>query len=729
MSGTRVALVVATDRYTDPTLHGLAAPAADADALAEVLSDEHLGAFDVEVLHNAPAFTIAERVEGLFSDRRPSDVVLLHFSCHGLKDESGELFLAATNTIPDRLASTAVDTALVNRLMARSRAQSIVLLLDCCYGGAFERGLVHRSDGDAHVGEQFHGVSDSGRGRVVITASSAMEYALEGSTLTSGGRAAPSLFTGALTDGIRSGKADRDQDGRVGLNELYDFVYDEVRERTPHQTPSRWDFGVQGDVVIARNPRRRIVPAALPREVLDLVEHSAAGVRLGAVEELTGIATRDNLGVAAGAVGALRQLLDDDSRRVAGAARDALEALRPRTDRTVVDLGTVAAGVVSPTATVAVEGARLALSCEVTTTNPDVQAELDGSVLSVRVNGREPGPVSGAVTLTGAAGDVSVQVSATIVPTGEPDAPPEPPPADVDPPTLGTDVSHPPPTVPPAPRFRPPRPSLVVPLVLVGAAAGATGNLLATEYGDFVVIRHAATGWLYVPAAGALLAAVGLFTRRWFAVAVGAIAGAAAWSAGFWARTTVGGLYTDGVGFGGTVEGTLNTGLWPRLLAACLLGAAAAVCVAGHSALRARVALRHDPPALVGAGLVLGGTILPVVVRFPDLAAAETVPRELTGALVTLLVCLPIAVGGFNVEQRRAALVAASIFLLVPAVRNGWILLDPATGAGLADSVRIVAIGALVALLGCWVGQAHPRSATSPPNAQPSQRKPAGRGV
>lgn len=720
MSAARVALVVATDRYDDPTLHGLAAPSADADALAEVLGDARLGGFDVDVLRNAPSFAIAERVEGLFSGRHPSDVVLLHFSCHGLKDESGELFLAATNTSPTRLASTAVDAALVNRLMGRTRAQSVVLLLDCCYGGAFERGLIHRSDGDAHVGEQFDGLSDSGRGRVVITASSAMEYALEGTTLTSGGRPAPSLFTGALTDGIRSGEADRDQDGRVGLNELYDFVYDTVRARTPNQTPSRWDFGVQGDVVIARNPRRRIVPAPLPREVLDLVEHTSAGVRLGAVEEVAGIATRENLGMAAGAVVVLRQLVGDDSRRVSSAAHDALVRLEPRTTPTAVDLGPVPAGSSSPAATVTVEGSPLALSSAVATTSADVHAELDGSVLSVRVSGRESGPVNGVVTLTSATGDASVQVTATIVATDDLLSPPERQPSEADKRRLGPDQS-PPPQAAPDPPFRPPRPALVVPLVFVGATAAVAANLLKPpEHEGFVALGDlGGIGWLYVSAAVALLAIAGLFTPRWFAVAVGMIAGSAAWSSVFWARATVSGWTTDGVGLGGTFEGTLSTGLWVRLVGSCLLGVAAVVCIAGYAPLGWRVALRRDVWALVGATLILGGVALRVIEPFAQAGQARATAGTLTPALAALLLCLPIALLRFNVEQQRAALVAASVLLIVPAARGGWVLMVSNPGETLSNRLTTTVAGSLVTLVGCYIGQIHTRAAALPPRTQP----------
>ena len=51
------------------------------------------------------------------------------------------------NTRPDRLASTAVSADFVQRCMRGSRARSIVLFLDCCYGGAFSEGVAVRAAG------------------------------------------------------------------------------------------------------------------------------------------------------------------------------------------------------------------------------------------------------------------------------------------------------------------------------------------------------------------------------------------------------------------------------------------------------------------------------------------------------------------------------------------------------------------------------------------------------
>jgi YVTN family beta-propeller protein len=417
-AGRRLALVVTVDRYDDPGLRELAAPAADAEHLAEVLGRPDLGGFEVDFLHNPTSWATYERVEGLLADRRPADLVLLHFSCHGLKDVGGELYLAATNTVPGRLASTAVDSAWITRMTQRSRAQRVVLLLDCCYGGAFERGLLARAAGGIDVGDQFRPAQlGESRGRVVITASTAMEYAFEGGRL-SDGAAAPSVFTGALVEGIRSGAADRDQDGYVALDELYDYVYDRVRDASPQQTPCKWEFGIRGELYVARNPFRRVVEAPLPKDLLDLLDHPTPGARLAAVQELGDLAAGPHLARAAAARAALGRMVDDDSRRVAAAAEEALR-------RTRVRLGTYAVELRGPprrVADVPIEGPPLALASTVSTSDSGLRARVEVGRLHVAWTG--PGEPDGTVRLSGPAGEAVLHV------TGEPDpgVPPVAPP-------------------------------------------------------------------------------------------------------------------------------------------------------------------------------------------------------------------------------------------------------------------------------------------------------------
>jgi len=321
MAGRREALIVANDVYEHEGLGRLRAPAADAQALASVLGDPGIGGFDVQVVRNESAHVIQGRIEDLLADRRPDDVVLLHFSCHGLKSESGELFFAARNTRPNRLGSTAVPADFVQRCIRASRSRSIVLFLDCCYGGAFSQGVTVRAAGDVNVLDSFP-AGRLGRGRAVITASSATEYAFEGDQLADD-HSRPSVFTSALVEGLATGDADRDQDGWVSLNELYDYVFDRVRDQNPQQTPSR-DVEMQGELYLARRSHPVTVPAPLPAELQEVIDHPLAAVRVGAVQELARIVQGRHAGLALAARLALDRLANDDSRMVAAAAAAAL---------------------------------------------------------------------------------------------------------------------------------------------------------------------------------------------------------------------------------------------------------------------------------------------------------------------------------------------------------------------------------------------------------------------
>jgi uncharacterized caspase-like protein len=261
VSGQRKALIIANDEYEQEALRNLLAPAADAEALGRVLGDRQIGDFAVQILRNKPSHVIQAQIEDLFSESRPDDVLLLHFSGHGLKSESGGLFFAASNTRPNRLRATAVSADFVQQCMHDSRSRSVVLLLDCCYGGAFPQGVTVRAAGDVNVLDSFpQGRSGGGRGRAVITASSAMEYAFEGDRLADDQHRRPSVFTSALVEGLATGDADRVEDGWVSLNELYDYVFDKVQEWNPYQTPSR-QVELEGELYLARSRRRRIRPA------------------------------------------------------------------------------------------------------------------------------------------------------------------------------------------------------------------------------------------------------------------------------------------------------------------------------------------------------------------------------------------------------------------------------------------------------------------------------------
>ncbi|WP_052808699.1 caspase family protein [Streptomyces cyaneogriseus] len=477
MSGARHALIIANDRYDDPGLKKLRAPAQDATSLAEVLHDPEIGDFEVEVARNEPAHVIRRRIQGFFNDRRRDDTLVVHFSCHGLKSESGELYFAASDTEPRLLDATAVPAQFVRGCMARTRAGSTVLFLDCCYGGAFSKGSSSvRASGDVDVLESFTAEKPpSGRGWAVITASNSMEYAFEGPDLAENAQPRPSVFTHAVVEGLRTGEADLDLDGVVSLDDLYDYVFDHVREQNPNQTPSR-TVEMQGDLHLAYSKHRRIriVPVDLPPSVRSALGSRNAFARLGAVAELRSRLRNESLPIAEGARQALEEVARNDIRQIADEASGALREVRLQPSPARLDFGPLPRNSVPQHRTVALAGPPLARCCVAHATHGWLRVEESADGLDVSVEPSVEGRLSGDIVLKGVAADAVIHVQAVVVPERE-ETPPvaggrESPPLGHEPPPRDVRVGPGPPPPPPPPP--PPRRGSALSPALAAAALG-----------------------------------------------------------------------------------------------------------------------------------------------------------------------------------------------------------------------------------------------------------------
>ena len=418
MTGARLALILANDQYEHPDLRRLLSPAADAQALAQALADPEVGDFAVEVARNEAAHEASRRIEDFFAEGRPDDLLVLHFSGHGLKSDSGELFFTAANTRPARLGSTAIPADFVQRCMRSSRSRSIVLLLDCCYGGAFTQGARVRASGSANVLDAFPKDRLGGRGRAVITACNAMEYAFEGDRLADGS-AQTSVFTTALVDGLITGDADRDEDGLISINELYDFVFDRVRERNPNQTPSR-SFDLQGDLYLARSRRRRIRPEPIPQDLQAAVSDANMFTRLGAISELRGRLHHDNLPVAVAARDALAQIAAADIQQVAHAARTALAEIAIHPTDTYVRFQPVTQGAPRPRHVIRLLGPPVARLCTYPSTPPWLTVTEIPDGLEVSVDTHQPGHHREDLTVTAATSHTTILIEAVVTPRAQP---------------------------------------------------------------------------------------------------------------------------------------------------------------------------------------------------------------------------------------------------------------------------------------------------------------------
>ncbi len=318
----RYALVIGNSEYEDATLARLKTPEADAHALAAALRDPLIGGFDeVQEIVNQPEAVVSRAISSFFTQKKPDDMLLLYFSGHGVLDPQGRLFLAVKDTQRDLLKATGIPASFVTDDMDTCRSKRQLLILDCCHSGAFSKGT--KGDAPAVTQATFEG---NGYGRVVLTASDSTQYALEGDQVIE--QADLSLFTHYLLDGLLSGEADMGRDGLVTLDEWYDYAYERVISETPNQTPRKWVYNQQGDLVIARNPKPK--PAGLsdlPEELKQAIESPFTAVRADAVQELGRLLQGSQPILAQAAYQALQKLAGgDDSKRIASAAAEFLAA-------------------------------------------------------------------------------------------------------------------------------------------------------------------------------------------------------------------------------------------------------------------------------------------------------------------------------------------------------------------------------------------------------------------
>jgi uncharacterized caspase-like protein len=258
--GRRFALIIGNSQYQDVRLAQLVTPQEDVNDLASVFRAPDIGGFDdVRTLVDESDATTRLTIEDFFADKKPDDLLVIYFSGHGVRDEQGRLYLAVNNTRANRLRATAVSSEFITGEMDRSRSRRQILILDCCHSGAFAQGSKAVTGESAGTGSAFAG---SGYGRVVLTATDSTQYAWEGDKVV--GHADKSVFTHYLVEGLRTGDADTAGDGEITVDELYDYVYEKVVNLTPKQTPSKWSYKQQGEIVIARNPNPRPIPQVKP---------------------------------------------------------------------------------------------------------------------------------------------------------------------------------------------------------------------------------------------------------------------------------------------------------------------------------------------------------------------------------------------------------------------------------------------------------------------------------
>ena len=237
----RWAVVIGIGRYDRPQIPSLQYSVADAEQFYEVLVGKAGFKKENTLLltdksERRPTLRNIKYALGTFLSRsaQKDDLVVIYYAGHGAPEvdprgiESDGLakYLVPIDADPDDLYSTGFPMDEMQTIFSRIEADQVVVFLDACYSGAAGgRTFASRRTRASRVDDLFLDRLTRSKGRVIVSAARASEVSLELPELGHG------VFTHYLIQGVR-GTADLDRDGIVSLQELYQYLEQQVSQKS-----------------------------------------------------------------------------------------------------------------------------------------------------------------------------------------------------------------------------------------------------------------------------------------------------------------------------------------------------------------------------------------------------------------------------------------------------------------------------------------------------------------
>ena len=244
----KYALLIGSGEYEyQQDFNRLETAARNVAALKTLFEDPEIGDFDeVQVLTHPTESEMRRAIAILFSpERSKKDTLLFYFAGHGVKDDSGRLYFATKDSERNLLGATAVLASWVHQQMNACWAKRQIVVLDCCFSGAFDPQSNAMADNSVDL-NQVVGKTGS-EGWVAFASSSGLEYSFERQGMDL------SIYTRFFVEGIKTGAGDLDEDGAIRADELHDYVSQRVRDAEPRMKPKIIVLKDQGyEVIISK---------------------------------------------------------------------------------------------------------------------------------------------------------------------------------------------------------------------------------------------------------------------------------------------------------------------------------------------------------------------------------------------------------------------------------------------------------------------------------------------
>jgi uncharacterized caspase-like protein len=133
----------------------------------------------------------------------------------------------------------------VEKIFQRIRSERLIFIADTCYSGAAGGRTMMVSNTRANISDKFYERISKGKGRVIISSSSANEISKEDDRLKHG------IFSYFLLKGLK-GDADQDHDGIITVSELFRYISRKVPEASAQDQHPVRRGETEGELVIGR---------------------------------------------------------------------------------------------------------------------------------------------------------------------------------------------------------------------------------------------------------------------------------------------------------------------------------------------------------------------------------------------------------------------------------------------------------------------------------------------
>jgi uncharacterized caspase-like protein len=237
---TQWAVIIGVGGYESSAVPRLRYSVADADAVYQTLIGAGFKKENILLMtdktERKPTLRNIKWALGTFLARsaHKDDLVMIYFAGHGASevDQRGierdglSKYLVPVDADPDDLYSTALPMDEMQNVLARIEAERVTVFLDACYSGAAGgRTFASTKTRAVNVDDIFLDRLTRAKGRAIVTASRPSELSIELAELGHG------IFTYYLVRGLQ-GYADNNRDGIVSLQELYEYLAQEVSRKS-----------------------------------------------------------------------------------------------------------------------------------------------------------------------------------------------------------------------------------------------------------------------------------------------------------------------------------------------------------------------------------------------------------------------------------------------------------------------------------------------------------------